>query len=145
MPRQSQTLDVYFAYGSNMDRAQMRERCPTSHWVGWGYLHDYRLSYVGHSERWGGGVATIVPHRGERVPGFLYFVTPEDLKRLDRYEGAPRIYRRKTVTISLGAESGRTKAVTYQHTGAPERPPGPQYLAVIQRAHAEMLRSPRRR
>ena len=136
--------DVYFAYGSNMDRAQMRERCPESSFLGWGWLNDHRLAYVGWSERWGGGVATVVPRRGDRVPGFLYFVTTADLRRLDRYEGAPRIYRRKIVTIHLGTEPGRTTAVTYRHTGAPERPPGPQYLRVIQDAHAEMLRSRRR-
>jgi len=136
--------DVYFAYGSNMDRAQMRERCPDSSWLGWGYLNDHRLAYVGWSERWGGGVATVIPHRGERVLGFLYFVTPSDLKRLDRYEGVPRVYVRKLVTIRIGGEAGSTKAVTYRHLGAPERPPGPQYLRVIQDAHAQMLRSRRR-
>jgi hypothetical protein len=136
--------DVYFAYGSNMDRAQMRARCPESSWVGWGFLLNYRLEYVGMSQRWGGGVATVVPHRGERVPGFLYFVTPRDLASLDRFEGVPRIYDRKIVSVKLGDQPGTTKAVTYHCVdGAVHRPPSPSYLAIIQGAQAEMLRAPR--
>ncbi len=145
MPRQLDTPDVYFAYGSNMDRAQMRARCPDSKLVGWGYLNDHRLTYVGHSERWGGGVATVIPHEGDRVAGYLYFVTPTDLKRLDRYEGVPSIYRRKIVHISLGGQPGSTRAVTYHHVGDRSyRPPAPSYLSVIQNAHAAMLRRRRR-
>jgi gamma-glutamylcyclotransferase len=145
MPRQSaKPLDVYFAYGSNMDRAQMRARCPKSKYVGWGHLNGYRLAYVGHSQRWGGGVATVIPHKGDRVAGFLYFVTPDDLKSLDRYEGVPRVYDRKIVTVRLGDEPLSVKAVTYYHVqGLSERPPSPSYLRVIQDAHAWMLRQPR--
>lgn len=145
MPRPPAKLDVYFAYGSNMDRAQMRSRCPDSRHVGWGYLNDHRLEYVGHSQRWGGGVATVVPHRGERVPGYLYFVTPSDLASLDRYEGTPRIYRRMVVKVKLGGQPGSTKAYTYHRIdGAVPRPPSPSYLRIIQDAQAAMLRAPRR-
>lgn len=146
MPSQPAKLDVYFAYGSNLDRTQMRERCPHSKYVGWGYLNHHRLEYVGQSSRWGGGVATVVPHRGERVPGYLYFVTPSDLTSLDRYEGVPRIYRRKVVSVKLGDQPGTTKAYTYHRVdGAVPRPPSPSYLAIIQDAQSKMLRAPRSR
>ena len=145
MPRPPTELDCYFAYGSNMDRAQMRERCPLSRYVGWGWLGNHRLEYVGQSSRWGGGVATVVPHRGERVPGYLYFVTPSDLTHLDRYEGVPRIYRRKVVSVKLGDQPGVTKAYAYHRVdGAVPRPPSPSYLDIIQNAQAKMLRAPRR-
>lgn len=141
MPQPPTRLDVYFAYGSNLDRAQMRARCPESKYVGWGYLNDHRLKYVGQSSRWGGGVATVVRQPGDRVPGHLYFVTPKDLARLDRYEGTPRIYRRKEVTVKLGAQPGSTKAYAYVRVdGAVPRPPSAAYLGIIQRAHAQMLR-----
>jgi len=144
MPRQPTELDVYFAYGSNLDRAQMRDRCPDSRYVGWGYLNGHRLEYVGQSSRWGGGVATVVPHPGERVPGYLYFVTPHDLSSLDRYEGVPRIYRRKVVSVKLGSQAGTTKAYAYHRVdGAVQRPPSASYLKIIQDAQAKMLRAPR--
>lgn len=144
MPSPPAQLDVYFAYGSNLDRAQMRARCPESKYVGWGYLNGYRLEYVGLSSRWGGGVATVTPRPGERVPGYLYFVTPRDLASLDRYEGVPRIYQRKVVTVKLGQQPGNTKAYTYHRTdGAAARPPSRSYLKIIQDAQANMLRSPR--
>lgn len=145
MPRQpAQELDVYFAYGSNLDRAQMRHRCPQSKWVGWGILDHQRLIYVGQSSRWGGGVATIVPHRGDRVPGFLYYVSPSDLSSLDRFEGVPRIYRRKVVTVRLADGATRVKAWAYTRVdGATPHAPSPQYLRIIQAGQAEILRARR--
>ena len=124
----------------------MRSRCPQSKYVGWGYLNDHRLEYVGMSTRWGGGVATVVPHRGERVPGYLYFVTASDLSSLDRYEGVPRIYQRKVVTVKLGDQPGVTRAYTYHRVdGSVRRPPSASYLKIIQDAQAKMLRAPRSR
>jgi gamma-glutamylcyclotransferase (GGCT)/AIG2-like uncharacterized protein YtfP len=144
MPRPSNELDVYFAFGSNLNRAQMRHRCPQSRWAGWGFLDHHRLEYVGLSSKWGGGVATITPRRGDRVPGYLYYVSPSDLASLDRYEGVPRLYRRKVVTVRLGDGSGRVKAWAYHRTdGAVPRPPSPSYLRIIQDAQAEMLRQRR--
>ncbi len=101
-----------------------------------------RLEYEGQSQRWGGGVATVTRHPGERVPGYLYFVTPSDLSRLDRYEGTPRIYQRKVVHVKLGDQPGTTKAYTYHRVdGAVPRPPSAPYLKIIQDAQAKMLRS----
>jgi hypothetical protein len=80
---------LYFAYGSNLSHAQMRERCPQSTPVSAHVLAGYRLEFVSAgTQRWGeGGVATVVPDPGSSVPGALYRITPEDEARLDGFEG----------------------------------------------------------
>jgi len=58
---------LYFAYGSNLDGAQMRRRCPSARLVGAAILDGYRLGFAGQSAAWGGGVATVVRDREGRV------------------------------------------------------------------------------
>lgn len=54
---------LYFAYGSNLDGAQMRRRCPSARLVGAAILDGYRLGFAGQSAALGGGVATVVRDR----------------------------------------------------------------------------------
>ena len=63
---------LYFAYGSNLDGAQMRRRCPTSAPAGPATLDGWRLAFGGHSRTWGGPVATLVKDPDEWVDGLLY-------------------------------------------------------------------------
>ncbi|NIP74067.1 MAG: gamma-glutamylcyclotransferase, partial [Gammaproteobacteria bacterium] len=62
---------LYFAYGSNLHPPQMHERCPTCTVLQPATLADYRLVFCGHSEHWGGGVASVVTAPGARVEGLL--------------------------------------------------------------------------
>src|ERR1700738_2786008 len=82
---------LVFAYGSNMDIAQMRERCPDSKdrfepvvakAEGW------KLCFPRYSDNRKGGVGSIIRDPGDVVWGIVYqIVTSRDLKRLDRREG----------------------------------------------------------
>ncbi len=84
-----QKMKLYFAYGSNLSKAQMQERCPASVPFEPYLLTQFRLEFVGESTlRWGpGGVATIIPSPVQVVPGALYRITPEDEEALDGFEG----------------------------------------------------------
>ena len=46
-------------------------------------------------------------HRGgiQAVKGELYRVTRDTLRRLDRFEGVPHLYRRELVTLACGKEA----------------------------------------
>jgi len=77
------------AYGSNLDRQQMRRRCPGARAVGPAWLPGHQLAFAGYSASWGGGVGTVIPSPGEVVPGLLYEVGAEDLRTLDAFEGHP--------------------------------------------------------
>jgi len=77
----------YFAYGSNLDLAQMKIRCPSSELISKGSLSDYRLTFNRYSSGWGGGVADVIQGKGSEVWGLVFELSNSDLKRLDSYEG----------------------------------------------------------
>jgi len=85
------TRVLYFAYGSNLDDAQMRERCANARVLGRATLPNYALVFGGFSHRWGGAVASVVRAKGACVEGLLY--------ELRRQVGD------KTVTVSFAARS----------------------------------------
>ena len=77
----------YFAYGSNLDLAQMKVRCPSSELISKGSLSGYRLTFNRYSSGWGGGVADVIQGKGSEVWGLVFELSNSDLKRLDSYEG----------------------------------------------------------
>ncbi len=119
----------YFAYGSNLNQKQMKERCPDSKPLFTAVLPNYKLVFVGWSRQWHGGVASIKSYRGERVRGAIYEVTEACLRRLDRYESG---YSRLKVTV-FGEDDEPIEAITYIKTGQLEdAAPSKEYLAIIQ-------------
>ena len=87
---------LYFAYGSNINLDQMSYRCPDACVVGPASLENYELLFRR------GGFATIAPREGGKVHGLLWSLTPECERSLDRYEGYPRFYDKRTVTVRDG-------------------------------------------
>jgi AIG2-like family len=86
---------LYAAYGSNMDPAQMGQRCPHSPAAGTGWVTDWRLTFGGEDLGWEGSLATLVEAPGETVFVALYDVTPYDETFLDSWEGADTgLYRK---------------------------------------------------
>lgn len=79
---------LYAAYGSNMDPAQMEERCPHSPAAGTGWLNGWRLTFGGEELGWDGALPTIVPDASSQVFVALFDVSPQDQQQLDSWEGA---------------------------------------------------------
>ena len=128
---------LLFSYGSNSPR-QLEERLGHPVRAGRGFLRDWKRIFVGHSEKWGGAPATMVPSRGDVVFGTLVEVTEEDLAKLDKYEGVPRVYQRKTVPIE-GPDLGHRftdepphKAVVYLATSTKEGKPSAAYAKAVE-------------
>ena len=91
----------YFAYGSNMDPAQMGQRCPHSPAAGTGWLEGWRLTFGGEEHGWDGSLATIVQDPLEQVFVAVYDVTREDEAALDGWEGADLgLYRKTKVRVA---------------------------------------------
>ena len=84
---------LYFAYGSNINLDQMAYRCPDASVVGPVTLENYELLFRGS------GVATIGPKEGSTVHGLLWSITLGCERSLDRYEGYPRFYDKRMVTV----------------------------------------------
>lgn len=80
---------LYAAYGSNINLEQMRFRCPNSRVIGKGYIKDYKLTFNYHAD--------IIPFKGSETPVLFWEIDEEDWKNLDRYEGYPKYYIKKTV------------------------------------------------
>ncbi len=78
---------TYFIYGSNMNPAQIAERCGTPELLGVARLTDHRLAFFGHSAIWDGGEETVVQQPGEEVWGVLYRMAFSEADRLDESQG----------------------------------------------------------
>jgi len=78
---------LYFAYASNMNWDQMRERCPSTRFVCVAKLKDNRLAFTRYSEFRKGGVADVIPQVGQEVWGVVYEIYEQDIGRLDACEG----------------------------------------------------------
>ena len=106
--------ELIFAYGSNMDPAQMRERCPASD-LSWfvAEARNWRLCFPRASVRRKGGVGSLAREEGSSVWGVVFTVSERDLVRLDQYEGVPSgAYLREP--IQLHDQHGRElSAMTY--------------------------------
>ena len=120
-------MRTYFAFGSNLCRAQFAARCPGSRPVSRATLRGWRLAFRGH------GHADIVRQKGGVVHGALYEVTDGDLAALDRYEGAPVYYHRITVFVKDG--DGRMhRALAYKmRSDATDAGPSLSYALTIVR------------
>jgi gamma-glutamylcyclotransferase (GGCT)/AIG2-like uncharacterized protein YtfP len=127
---------LYFAYGSNLDLDQMRDRCPDSELVGMGALPAHRLDFTAYANRWQGGVADVVQDQAHTVWGLIYRLSSQDLQLLDEFESYPTGYDRRQVQIHLPHQAQPLEpvwvyqVVRKQHFIAPH----PQYLGIIRTA-----------
>jgi gamma-glutamylaminecyclotransferase len=132
MERTTMKTLIYFAYGSNLNPAQMRRRCPSAVQLARATLANHRLSFAGHSASWSGGVANVVRANGAKVEGLLYVLSERDVQELDRCEGVPAVYDR--VVKRVVDEHGRQRRVHVYRLDpelADEAMPGMRYFEVI--------------
>lgn len=93
---------LYVAYGSNLNKQQMKGRCPDAKFVGTGVIENYELQFKGSLY---GAHATIAPQEGSSVPVGLWTIQSRDESRLDMYEGyrktGYRYYDKEQVRVNL--------------------------------------------
>ena len=100
---------IYIAYGSNMDLEQMQSRCPDAELLGTGRMDGWRLMFKGSQT---GAYATIEKEKGQNVPILLWRITATDEERLDRYEGFPTFYYKRTVQVVKTDADGKSCSTT---------------------------------
>ena len=119
---------TYFAYGSNLHRADLRARCADAQAMGPARLLGWRLTFR--------GVADIEPAEGRFVHGALWSVSAEDVRCLDRYEGAPSLYSRRSVEVETPL--GPRTAMTYvMQPGSYLGLPSPWYFERIETGYRD--------
>lgn len=77
-------MPLYFAYGSNMDEAAMRKRCPKAKALGRARLMRHRFILMGN------GYASVHRDPVAAVHGVLFDLALSDVPPLDRYEEVAR-------------------------------------------------------
>ncbi len=126
---------LYFAYGSNMERAAMRVRCRDAEEVGPARLAGWRYVIAA-------GYGTIVPSPGMCVFGVLWRLTPRDLSTLNSYENLDSgLYRRSMLTVEFDGQ--RSRALVFMGKKRGKRRPAPGYQERVVAA-AEDWRLPTR-
>ena len=78
---------LYFAYASNMNWDQMRERCPSARFEFVAKAKGYQLAFTRFSEKRQCGVADIVESPGSEVWGVVFVIPENEFDELDKSEG----------------------------------------------------------
>lgn len=118
---------LYFAYGSNMDRAAMAGRCREARAAGVSALPGWRF-FIG-VDGWG----SVDPAPGHVVHGVLWKLTARDCAALHTYELLHKgLYDVRTLPVRFG--SRRVAAMTYVLRRRIPGTPKPGYIELIVRA-----------
>jgi gamma-glutamylcyclotransferase len=117
---------LYFAYGSNMESAQMKCRCPSAKFVCRAKLPAHRLAFTLKSARRDCGVADVLPDQAKDVWGIVYELPDNELKNLDKKEG----YR-------PGRPNDQNKYTREDHYGWREGDAKRRLLVSIYRGHPQ--------
>jgi gamma-glutamylcyclotransferase (GGCT)/AIG2-like uncharacterized protein YtfP len=121
---------LYAAYGSNMNPAQMAERCPHSPLHGTGWLEGWRLTFGGEDIGWEGAMATVAEGAGQRVFVALYELSDADEQELDQWDGASLDYYRKA-KVRVATLEGDVLAWLYVLNAYEGGLPAARYLGIM--------------
>jgi hypothetical protein len=116
---------LYFAYGSNMNEAQLKKRCPSSHLLCRATLPGHRFVITSR------GYASVRKSPTDTAHGLLIALTEPDERELDRCEHVSEgMYRRATMDVVT--EFGyAVPALIYIDDIEGEGPPAAGYLERI--------------
>lgn len=120
---------LYFAYGSNLNLAQMARRCPAAERVGKFVLTDARLIFR--------GVADVIRADGEQCQGGIWKLTPECEAALDRYEGIESGMYRKVYLPITGFGPEHDTLLIYVMNSEGIYPPAQAYLDGIMQGYRD--------
>lgn len=91
-------MALYIAYGSNLNRHQMAQRCPGARAVRKIFLQDAKLVFR--------HVLDVVYHKGSTVPCIVWEINKAHEHDLDRYEGvASGHYAKEYIFLEDGSEA----------------------------------------
>lgn len=127
--------ELYFAFGSNMDAAQMMQRAESANKLSIGFLPDHKLVFNRKGTYRPGGVASVEPSQGRRVYGVIYSVSGADMAALDEAED-PSAYQRVAHEV-IGLDGSRHVCQLYQAIPQGSFEPDQQYLQVLIKAAAD--------
>ena len=124
---------LYAAYVSNLNHAQMRERCPEAKYLGSAMLKNQNLLFCGQLNH---SFATIKTMEGKEVPIGLWEISARDEKSLDRYEGYPHFYHKTVLPVTLDGEE--VHAMVYiMDLAMPAGLPSVMYYDIVEKGYRD--------
>ena len=112
---------LYFAFGSNLNRKQIKRRCKNSRFISRHILKNYQLVFRSKY-----GAADIQKKKGSSVLGAIYSINKADEKKLDAYEEFPKVYVKKYFKIW-----GKKVMFYYMSSKTKQTNPSKRYLSSI--------------
>ncbi|QAT42987.1 gamma-glutamylcyclotransferase family protein [Aminipila luticellarii] len=83
---------LYIAYGSNISKNRMRERCPGARFITKGIVDNCTLQF--HYK------ADIIPVHDYELPVVVWDIPESEVPNLDRAEGYPKHYSKEQLEVS---------------------------------------------
>jgi hypothetical protein len=108
---------VYFAYGSNMSTARLRQRMPSCQPLGIATLPGHELRFHKRSIDKSGKCNAFASGNNNTVMGVLFSFDPAERTKLDAAEGVGSGYEHAMVTV-INDKGRRQKVLTYLATPA---------------------------
>lgn len=124
----------YLAYGSNLNVGQMAYRCPDAKIIGTAEIKDYRLKFKGS---YSGSYLTIEKAKGFTVPVAVWQVSDDDIRSLDRYEGYPSFYYKRTMVLPCSDGKRHRCFVYIMHENRPLGIPSPFYVQTCEQGYKD--------
>lgn len=119
----------YIAYGSNLNKRQMKKRCPDATPIGKFTLTSARLIFR--------GVADVEYAFNSVVPCGLWIISENDEKALDRYEGIDSGLYFKSEEIKLSVQGKKKSALIYLMNSEGIFPPSKGYVDTIREGYRD--------
>ena len=124
---------IYAAYGSNLNHAQMRGRCPDAKYLGSAMLQNQNLLFCGQPDH---SFACFENMEGKEVPIGLWEISARDEKSLDRYEGYPNFYHKTVLPAAFDGEE--VHAMVYiMDLAMPAGLPSAMYYDIVEQGYRD--------
>jgi gamma-glutamylcyclotransferase len=134
---------LYFAYGSNMSPAQMRERCPEAMRIGNGVLYGWKRNFAVPAPHMGSKAAAAGIERSDRdndyVEGIVYDLTAAEKRSLDEVEAGGYIPVEINLKLNGNHAAGYTHMPITQPAPSDFRPPHDYLQRIIDGAEMNGL------
>lgn len=120
---------LMIAFGSNLSKKQMRQRCPSARPLGKFMMTSARLVFR--------GVADLEFAPGEQTPCGLWAINQDDERSLDIYEGISSGVYFKSEEIRLEYAGRRRRALIYCMNSDGIYPPSQTYANTIRKGYKD--------
>ena len=124
----------FIAYGTNIKASEISKFFTEAKLLGYGYLNDYAMQFVGYDEH---AIATLVKKKGARTPVAVWRFPLADRTTLANYEAFPYLYKRINATAVINGKQKLKGEIYITKQNLRNGKPSQEYLDVLRSAYEE--------